>query len=141
MHSNKTSNWEIKDGEQYKPLEALGIITLFNKTTRQYNFVRISTQNLKRQFNFGKGSNTTLGGAFKSDLYFKSNPNSMMMQATYGNIELMESMLAINQMSHVFGNNACVGEIMVADPQLGVGIQAASNKELLETFNEIEHCS
>lgn len=135
------SNWEIKDGEQYKPLEALGIITLFNKTTRQYNFVRISTQNLKRQFNFGKGSNTTLGGAFKSDLYFKSNPNSMMMQATYGNIELMESMLAINQMSHVFGNNACVGEIMVADPQLGVGIQAASNKELLETFNEIEHCS
>ena len=85
---------------------------------------------------------TTLGGAFKSDLYFQSNPDSMMMQATYGNIELMETMLAINQLDTLIQRDqAYIGEILVADPMLGEGIQAASNKELLDTFNEIEQVS
>lgn len=138
-YANK--NWQVCEGEAFKPLEALGIITLFNARNRQYNFVKISTQNLKRQFNFGNGR-TTLGGCFKSDLYFKSNPDSMMMQATYGNIELIEAMLAINQLNKLIDKeNACVGDVFVADPQLGVGIQAGSNKELFDTFNELETVS
>lgn len=135
-------NWEVCTGEQFKPLEALGIITLFNAKNRQYNFIKISSQNLKRQYNFGSDKHTTLGGAFKSDLYFQSNPDSMMMQATYGNIELMETMLAINQLDTLIQRDqAYIGEILVADPMLGEGIQAASNKELLDTFNEIEQVS
>lgn len=133
-----SGNWEVCDGQSFAPLEALGIITLWNANNRQYNFVKISLQNIQGRFRFGSTSKTTLGGGFKSDVYFKSNPDSMMMDATYGNIELMETMFAINKLSDMFkGDNACVGDILVADPQFGIGVSAASNYELLKTFNEL----
>ncbi len=133
-----SGNWEVCDGESFKPLEALGIITLWNANNRQYNFVKISLQNIQGRFRFGSSSKTTLGGGFKSDVYFKSNPDSMMMDATYGNIELMETMYALNKLSDMFkGDNACVGDILVADPQFGIGVSAASNYELLKCFNEL----
>ena len=56
--------WEVMDAECFKPLNNLGIIVLFNGS--QYDFIRISTQDLKYQHRFGKNT-TLLGGIGISD--------------------------------------------------------------------------
>lgn len=125
--------WEVMDAECFKPLNNLGIIVLFNGS--QYDFIRISTQDLKYQHRFGKNT-TLLGGIGISDLRYKSKQNSLILPAINGNIEYMETMCAINLMENIFGDRAVVGNVQVYDPVHGLGLPA-SNEELYFNFNEL----
>lgn len=59
-----------------------------------------------------------------------------MLDAAAGNIELMETMLAINLLRDTFGGDKIVGDIFVADPVHGYGI-GATNKQLKYTFDNL----
>ena len=135
--------WEVCDNEL---LESFGIIML--KTTEGYvpeqiDFVRVSTSNLtedyrtyftkeqkKNEFLERKG----LTGRYESDVAQKSKSNSLMLEAVNGNVELMETLLLINQMTGLEGR--VIGNIQVVNPYYGKGI-SATNEELLYCWKEL----
>lgn len=126
-------NWKVLECE---PAEYLGIILLRNKYTNQIDVVKITTSKIKYKREFGKGRNG-LTGAFESDIVQKSRSKSLMLQSINGNIELMETMLVLNNIPELFENNALVGNIQVINPKYNSGL-SAGNKELLYCFNELD---
>ena len=42
------------------------------------------------------GGRTNLTGRFEEDIIEDSNSNSLMLKGTYGNVELIETLLALN---------------------------------------------
>lgn len=136
-------NWEI-DEKGSKLLEQFGIIMLKTKDNRgvppQIDFVRISTRDLAT--NYRKYTNKEnpyhyrkcLTGRFETDIKALSKQNNLMMEAAIGNVELMETMLVINQIEGLRGYT--IGNIQVVNPMFGNGLQA-SNEELKYCFNEL----
>jgi hypothetical protein len=135
MKKYANKNWKVLDGEKWNPFIELNLLPVLNINTGLIDFIKLSTSPITNKKPFGK-NHTTLAGAFKSDLFYSSNSNSLMLQSVYGNIELMEAMIAINKMHGIFGNNTCIGGITVYNPIYGTSVPA-SNSELLYCFNEL----
>lgn len=127
-------NWKVR--KDCKALKQLGIILLENIETHQFDVIKLSTNKLKSQYNFANKNTTNLLGSFKPDIYYQSRQKSLMLQGVRGNIELMETMFAINQLQGIFGSRGIVGQVQVMDPLHGMGL-GASNKELEYCFNEL----
>lgn len=136
-------NWELVQDQTTEMLEQYGILTLKTKEglyPEQVDFVRVSTNFL--DVNYRKylekdnplRSRIGLTGTFETDVAQKSKPRSMMLQAANGNIELMETMLILNQIKGLEGHT--IGNIAVVDPIHADSMQA-SNEELLYCFNEL----
>jgi len=115
----------------------------------QIDFVRVSTQDLTYNHKFDSKNRRGLTGAFESDIQAQSKTISsvnskiingpLMAEAVNGNIELMESMLLINQITGIEGKT--IGNIKVVNPCFGNGI-SLSNEQLLYCFNELnKHAS
>jgi len=110
----------------------------------QIDFVRVSTQDLTYNHKFDSKNRRGLTGAFESDVQAQSKTissvngkiinGSLMAEAVNGNIELMESMLLINQITGIEGKT--IGNIKVVNPCFGNGI-SLSNEQLLYCFNEL----
>lgn len=96
-------------------LEALGIILIENQYTHRIDVIRISpTPNLDAKYNLGRGRNTLLGGFLTDQKVKRQFTKEKIMDATRGNIELMETMYALNCIPSVFNNNLSIlGEIQV----------------------------
>lgn len=137
---NGEGNWEVRDNEL---TEAYGIIILETKEgiyPRQVDFIRVSTNDLYQNYRkyLDKGdpikNRKGLTGTFEADIVQKSKSNSLMAEAINGNIELMETMLIINQLSGLQGS--VIGNVVVVNPIDANGVQLR-NKQLLYCFNEL----
>lgn len=136
-------NWMIDD-QGSDLLNQFGIIMLRTRNDRnvpqQIDFVRVSTRDLSA--NYRKYTNKSnpfksrrsLIGALEPDIRALSKSNNLMLEAAIGNVELMETMLVINQLEGLRGYT--IGNIQVVNPNFGDGLQA-SNEELLYCFNEL----
>lgn len=126
-------NWSVMDCE---PAEYLGCILIRNNFNNQIDVVKISTNFLKGERELIKGRKG-LSGAFESDIRAQNKPHSLMLQSVNGNIELMEAMLVLNNMTDLFKENAIVGDVAVYNPYSLDGV-SADNKQLLYCFNQLD---
>ena len=136
-------NWTV-DEQAQELLDNFGIIMLKTREDRdvppQIDFIRVSTRDLTQ--NYRKYTNKknpyknrkSLVGALQSDIQALSKQDNLMLEAGVGNVELMETMLVINQIKGLKGRT--IGNIQVVNPSFGNGLQA-SNEELLYCFNEL----
>lgn len=133
-------NWEIVNNEL---LDSYGLIMLKTKEglePRQIDFVRVSTNELTSNYRTYLNKNNILKnrkgltGTYEADVVQKSKQNSLMVEAVNGNIELIETMLIINQLSGLQGYT--IGNIQVVNPLYANGMKM-SNEELLYCFNEL----
>lgn len=131
-----TDSWRVQDNSL---LENFGIITLVSESTKQIDFIRVSTSNLLADYvfndkkkTFRKG--TSLVGAYEEDVVQMAKSGSLMLEARQGNVELMETLLLINQMRNL--GNCVVGRITAINPLDARGVEA-SNEELLYCWREL----
>ena len=131
-YANK--NWIVEPTPE--AFNSLGIILLRNINTNKIDVIKLSsTYDLDASINFGS-NRTTLFGNFVSDHVAKSQPNSLVMQSTRGNIELMETIYALNCIPSTFNNdNGFIGEIQIMSSYNEGG--GANNKSLLYNFQKL----
>lgn len=131
-------SWKIIPSQE--ALESLGIILLKNKFTGRVDVVKLSyTYDLDARIGFGN-NRTTLLGNYVSDHVAKSQPDSLVMQSTRGNVELMETMYALNCIPNTFNNDqGFIGEIQVISPYNEGG--GANNKSLMYNFQRLMNYS
>lgn len=144
------SNWEVVDNSELPILDELGIVLVENKFTGLVNVIKLSNtswQDLREPVLLGgasikdvkKNNRKLITGTFESDIKQKQRPNSLALDSTYGNIELMQVMNIINMLPNKFGkNNATLGEITVVNPRNQQGI-TASQKQLLYNYRELQN--
>lgn len=134
-------NWEVVNNEV---AESYGLIVVKTKDipgiANQVDFIRVSTNNLTNNYrSFLDKGNTLknrkgLTGTYEPDVIAQSKANSLMAEAVNGNVELMETMLIINQLTGLRGH--VVGNIQIVNPLYANGMQM-SNEQLLYCFNEL----
>lgn len=132
--------WEILDSEL---LESFGIIALKTKdgfNPKQIDFVRVSTNYLTSNYRRRLSNDNPLRdrrgltGTYEADVVQKSKSGSLMVEAVNGNVELMETMLLINQMSGIEGYT--VGNVQIVNPIYANGL-SLTNEELLYCWKEL----
>ena len=141
-------NWEVIE---HDTLKHFGIIVLRNKLNRnQIDVIKMSsTANLyynpfeSNKETKKKNRNHLLSYAFQPDIAEQSNQKSLMLDGYKGNVELMETMLVLNNIPGLFTEDysgAVIGDIQVMNSFRGEGIHA-SNEELLYTFQKLNQLS
>lgn len=134
--------WEIADNNT---LEAYGVLMLKNKYTHQVDFVRVSTDmlhyNYRKKFDKKDPKRNRLGltGNFEADVVEQSKSDSLMLEAVNGNIELMETLVAINQLEGLEGD-VVVGEVKIINPYDSQSM-LVSNEELQYCWNSLNRHS
>lgn len=133
-----TDEWAVEKTPE--ALDSLGIILIRNKITDKIDVIKLShSYDLDAQIEFGN-NRTTLFGNYISDHVAKSDPKSLVMANTRGNMELMETMYALNCIPSTFNNdNAFVGEIQIINPYNEGG--GANNKSLMYNFSKLMQLS
>lgn len=121
--------------ELTKKLDMLGIILLKNNLTNSFEVIKISKNNLRAQLNNGK-SRENLLAKFEEDINEDSKSDSYMLKAKFGNIDLMETMIALNLIPEEFENGSIISRIHVINPIYQQGMEASS-KELLYSFRKL----
>ena len=141
--------WEVVDCDA---AEQFGVIMLRNVITNELDIKRISTQNLDyglynaktfQEAEGNKGKNFDImknlcAGIGRDDVYFQSQADSLIAEATIGNIEIIETMLLLNALGDV--GDVKVTGIEVMNPGSAQGI-ALSNEELAynwKALNDID---
>lgn len=128
-------NWKVLDCDQAKEL---GIILLLN-TNGLVDVVKISSNNLNRKYKLTKGN--TIFGNFLNDSTAYNMPKSTVLEATQGNIELMETMLVLNNLKGLFSDQASfIGQIKVMNPRMQEG-NPADNSVLMYNFKQLTRLS
>jgi hypothetical protein len=128
------NNWTVLEGEGYDSAEEYGIIFVQNKHTRHIEVITTTLNYL--EYNPSKNSkmkNLTYGLG-EADIVENSKPNSMMLEATNGNIRLIETMLVLNNLN--FNDDVHIAQIHVVNPYRGTGTWAP-NEQLLYSFNKL----
>ena len=135
--------WEVQDNEM---LESLGILMLKTKDTvkpEQIDFIRVSTNILGRDHRGHLNKETRknafmdrkgLLSTYENDVVQKSKSNSLMVEGVQGNVELIETLLAINQIKGLEGHT--IGNIQVVNPVYANGM-SLTNEELIYCWNEL----
>lgn len=127
--------WEVVDNQT---LEDLGVITLATKDgygPRQVDFIKLSTSNLVSAYRGRKGSKRKyLTYKWEDDLVQEQQQDSLILEATNGNVELMQTMLLINQMHGL--ENAVIGSIHVMNPIYANGL-SVTNEELMYNWKAL----
>lgn len=139
-------NWQVVENNASKHF---GIIVLRNVLNpQQIDIIKMSGTNLyynpfEHREGKKKGRNTMLTAAFQNDINESSNQNSLMLQGYKGNMELIETMLVLNNIPQLFMgdySSAVVGDIQVINSFRGEGI-SAQNEELVYSFNKLNQLS
>ena len=135
--------WEVADSEL---LESFGVLMLKTKkgvVPEQIDFVRVSTNVLKRDYrghlNKDERKNVFMErrgllSNYENDVVQKSKSNSLMVEGVQGNVELMETLLLINQINGLEGRT--IGNIQIVNPVYANGI-SLTNEELIYCWNEL----
>lgn len=116
--------------------DSLGMIFIRNKITDRIDVIKMShTYDLDASLSFGN-ERKTLFGNYMQDQAAQNIPDSLVMQATRGNIELMEAMYAINCIPSIFNNgNGYLGEVQIISPYNEGG--GVNNKSLQWNFGKL----
>lgn len=134
-------NWEIVDNEV---AESHGVILLKTKSSPnlppQIDIVRVSTsildehigKYLSKENQFKSRQGLTM--FFEPDVVEQSKSNSLMVQAVRGNIELMETLLILNNLTGL--NGFTIGNIQAVNMYEANGI-SMSNEELAYCFSAL----
>lgn len=141
-------NWEVVEHDS---LKHFGIIVLRNKINKQQiDVIKMSsTSNLyynpfeSNKETKKKNRNHLLSYAFQPDIVEQSDQKSLMLDGYKGNIELMETVLVLNNIPGLFTDGysgAVIGDIQVMNSFRGEGIHA-SNEELMYTFKKMNQLS
>lgn len=133
--------WEIVNNSV---TEAYGLLMLKTKDIpgipNQVDFVRVSTNDLLINYRHFLDKGDTLKnrkgltGTFETDIQSQSKNNSLMAEAVNGNVELMETMALINQLTGL--GEVVIGNVSIVNPVYADGI-SMSNEQLLYCFNEL----
>lgn len=135
--------WEVVNNSV---TESYGLIMLKTvdsadpRIPNQVDFIRISTNDLSINYRhfLDKGdalkNRKGLTGTFESDIASQSKNNSMMAEAVNGNVELMETLALINQLSGL--GKAVIGNVSIVNPAYADGM-SMSNEQLLYCFNQL----
>lgn len=135
-------NWEIVDNEVLENYGMIMLKTIDGSYPQQIDFVRVSTHFLRDNYRKGlsdKDNNKyknrgNLIGTYESDVLQKSKSGNLSVEALFGNVELMEALLVINQINGLEGHT--IGNIQVINPKFADSMKL-SNEELLYNFNEL----
>lgn len=137
--------WEIIDGP--KILETLGIILIKNKSTKQIDVVKVSEsswQELSDVVKLGGQSYedkdnkyAKLSGQFEPDVKQMQKPNSKILDSTFGNIELMQTVNVLDMLPRLFGDSGYLGQIMVVDLKKDQTI-SPSNDQVFESYKTLQ---
>lgn len=136
-------NWEVVDNEVLESFGVIMVKTVEGFVPEQCSFIKVSTNPLTadyRQYQTNEEkanafmSRKGLTGKFEPDVDQQSRSNSLMVEAVNGNLEMMETMLLINQLSGMEGKT--VGSIQVVNPYTGSGL-GLSNEELIYSWREL----
>ena len=121
--------------EMDRKLGFFGIVLLKNNITNNIEVIKISGNNLRAQLNNGR-TRENLIGKFEEDINENSKSDSFMLKAKFGNIDLMETMIALNFIPEEFQDGAIISKIHVINPRYNQGMEASS-KELKYSFNKL----
>ena len=126
------SNWQIVDNQV---TESYGVLML-KSNDGQLDLIRVSTSALDRQVVTDESKKTNvdrkyLTGQYVDDVVEKSKSNSLMVKGVQGNVELMETLLLLNNLTGIDG--VTIGNISVVNPLEGNGMRM-SNEELAYCF-------
>lgn len=144
-------SWRVEDNDT---IESYGLIMLQNVRTGQIDFVRVSHKTLDRNYRKGLKSDDVfknrdgLTGTYEADITQQSKSvsltkiggetqsvqGSLMAEAVNGNVEIMETMLIINQLTGLQGK--VIGNIQVINPYNANGMQL-SNEQAYYCFREL----
>lgn len=122
-------------------LDAYGVVLVKNIETNVIDILKISqdSYNLKHKLTLGNKSRPQkyILGTFQSDTLSYNSADSPVLEATEGNIELMETMAIVNCFENLFnkGQNT-IGEIGVLNPD-AQDYLSAPNKQLLYNFSRL----
>ena len=128
------NNWTVLEGDGYDSAEEFGVIFVQNRHTKHVEVITLSLNYL--QYNPSKDmkmQNLTYGLG-ESDIVENSKADSKMLQATNGNIRLMETMLILNNMN--FSDDIHISQIHVVNPSKYKGTWSP-NEQLLYSFNKL----
>lgn len=116
--------------------DSLGMIFIRHLGTDRIDVIKVSsTYDLDASLSFGNERKTLLGN-YMQDQAAKNLPDSLIMDATRGNVELMEAMYAINCIPSLFNNgNGYLGELQILSPYNEGG--GANNKSLQWNFGKL----
>lgn len=126
-------NWKILHSES---AQKYGIILLQNLSTGQIDVKRITTNNVIYLRHLGNNKSHLLTSGLQEDSIEDTNQHSLMLESRNGNMEMIETMLILQNMRNIFTGGGVLGSIEVLNPHLGVGM-TASNEELVYSLNKL----
>lgn len=135
-----TSIWKPIPSETSDPindiLDQFGLLLFENKASKMIEVVRISAlYDPRRKVSLPKGK--YMLGAFVSDQVSHPSADSWTMLSTKGNIELIETMVVLNQLNDLFkGEFTGVGKIKLICPRQQTGLDVP-NEQLLYNFDRL----
>lgn len=131
------SNWQVLEGDGFDSALQLGMIFLQNVHTKHVEVLTISLNYLGANASKDSKMQNLTYGLGESDVVENSNPNSKMLEATNGNIRLIETMLALNNMK--FNGKMNISQIHVINPRTSKDVSGswAPNEQLLYSFNKL----
>ena len=121
------NNWAVVEGPVGEAALQFGVLLIQDITTDLVEVVKISSNDPKYMHNWGT-NRTNLTGAHEIDITEDSRSDSLILKAANGNIELIETMLVLNNMTH--NKPMQLGKIQVITPWGEARGLSASNKEL-----------
>lgn len=137
--------WEVVDGP--KILENLGIILVKHKVTKQIDVIKVSNvswQELSDVVKLGGTSyydksnkNSKLSGNFESDVVQMQKPNSKILDSTFGNIELMQTVNILEMLPRLFGSHGYLGQITVVDLKKDQSL-SSPNDQLFYSYKTLQ---
>ena len=145
LHKYTQGSWEIVNCEQVKQY---GLILLRNKITGQIDVKKVTSRPVMYLRHFNPKSNLLSGGLIEDSVENisrssvrvgsdgKMSDKSLMLESRNGNIELIETMLILNNLKSLFSNGSSLGSVEILNPYAGRGM-TASNEELVYTVNRL----
>lgn len=131
------NRWQLVSDPNFDPiLDELGILMFRNKLTGLVDIIKVSDYyDPTQKIRFATKDRTTILGTFLSDDVIKSDSNNQVLAGVGGNMELMETMITLNEIPGLF-NEGGVGNIEVISPRAQKGL-TATNEQLLYNFKRL----
>lgn len=117
-------------------IENFGILLLQNKYTNLVTVLKLTSSTLTETISFENKNRKNLTGKYEEDVVENSKSNSRMLKAIEGNIELMETMLVLQNIKMGTNEKMNIQEFKLINPYSQTSLPA-SNKEILYSYNKL----
>lgn len=122
---------------EHQGAESFGMLLLQNKYTGLVTVLKLtSTQDLTKQHVFDNKNRKNLTGKYEEDVVENSKSDSRMLKGVWGNVELMEAMLVLQNTGINDNSTMNIQEIKMINPYTQSSLPA-SNREIMYSFNKL----